>query len=54
MAKELNLSRKTVETYRRRVKEKLGLDSVSALMQYAIQWMHGQRQQQNSQISTIH
>ena len=37
----LNLSRKTVETYRRRVKEKLGLDSVSALMQYAIQWMHG-------------
>lgn len=54
IAKELNLSRKTVETYRRRVKEKLGLDSVSALMQYAIQWMHGQRQQQNSQISTMH
>ena len=41
ISKELNLSRKTVETYRRRVKEKLGLDSVSALMQYAIQWMHG-------------
>lgn len=43
IAKELDLSRKTVETYRRRVKEKLGLDSVGALMQYAIQWMHGQR-----------
>ncbi len=40
----LNLSRKTVETYRRRVKEKLGLDSVSALMQYAIQWMHGREE----------
>lgn len=41
ISRRLNLSRKTVETYRRRVKEKLGLDSVSALMQYAIQWMHG-------------
>jgi DNA-binding NarL/FixJ family response regulator len=39
----LHLSRKTVETYRRRIKEKLGLDSVSGLMQYAIQWMHGQQ-----------
>lgn len=44
IAARLNLSRKTVETYRRRVKEKLGLDSVAALMQYAIQWMHGRRQ----------
>lgn len=41
ISSRLNLSRKTVETYRRRVKEKLGLDSVAALMQYAIQWMHG-------------
>ncbi len=39
----LNLSRKTVETYRRRIKEKLGLDSVASLMQYAIQWMHGRQ-----------
>ncbi len=38
----LGLSRKTVETYRRRAKEKLGLDSVSALLQYAIQWNQGQ------------
>lgn len=42
----LHLSRKTVETYRRRIKEKLGLDSVAGLMQYAIQWMHGQGQMQ--------
>ena len=44
ISSRLNLSRKTVETYRRRVKEKLGLDSVSALMQYAIQWMHGREE----------
>ena len=53
IAKDLNLSRKTVETYRRRVKEKLGLDSVSALMQYAIQWMHGQQQQVDAQVSSM-
>ncbi len=38
----LNLSRKTVETYRRRAKEKLGFDSVSELLQFAVQWTHGQ------------
>ncbi len=38
----LSLSRKTVETYRRRAKEKLGLDSVGELLQYAVQWIHGQ------------
>lgn len=37
---KLNLSRKTVETYRRRVKEKLGLDSIEELLQYAIEWKH--------------
>ena len=42
IAQELTLSKKTVETYRRRVKEKLGLKSVSDLVQYAIQWMHGE------------
>ena len=42
IAEELSLSKKTVETYRRRVKEKLGLKSVSDLVQYAIQWMHGE------------
>jgi DNA-binding NarL/FixJ family response regulator len=38
----LNLSRKTVETYRRRTKEKLGLDTVAELLQYAVQWTHSQ------------
>ena len=38
----LNLSRKTVETYRRRTKEKLGLESVSELLQYAIRWTYAQ------------
>jgi DNA-binding NarL/FixJ family response regulator len=52
IAKKLDLSRKTVETYRRRVKEKLGLDSVAALMQYAIQWMHGQRD--GAPLNSIH
>ena len=41
---QLNLSRKTVETYRRRAKEKLGLDSVGELLQYAVKWVHGQGQ----------
>lgn len=38
----LNLSRKTVETYRRRAKEKLGFDTVAELLQYAVQWTYGQ------------
>ena len=41
----LNLSRKTVETYRRRTKEKLGLVSVSELLQYAIRWTYAQEGQ---------
>jgi len=45
----LGLSRKTIETYRRRAKEKLGVDSVSALLQYAIQWNQGQTSVQSSQ-----
>lgn len=38
----LNLARKTVETYRRRAKEKLNVDTVSDLLQYAFQWTSGQ------------
>ncbi len=34
----LNIARKTVEAYRRRAKEKLGFESVSELLQYAVQW----------------
>jgi DNA-binding NarL/FixJ family response regulator len=42
IANRLNLSRKTVETYRRRAKEKLGFDGVTELLQHAIQWTYGQ------------
>lgn len=38
----LNLARKTIETYRRRAKEKLGFDKVSELLQFAIMWRYGQ------------
>ena len=43
IADALDLNRKTVETYRRRAKEKLGLDSVSELQQYALRWIMAQR-----------
>ncbi len=42
MANRLKLDRKTVETHRRRVKEKLGFGSVSALLHFATQWRHAQ------------
>lgn len=45
IADHLDLSRKTIETYRRRAKEKLGFDTVSALLQYAVQWTYGQNLQ---------
>lgn len=38
IAAQLHLSVKTIETYRSRIKEKLGLDSASQLLQYAISW----------------
>jgi DNA-binding NarL/FixJ family response regulator len=38
----LSLARKTIETYRRQAKEKLGFDSVPELLQYAVQWTYGQ------------
>ncbi|MFN3596570.1 MAG: response regulator [Rubricoccaceae bacterium] len=44
IAERLNLSRKTVETYRRRAKEKLGFETVNELMQFAIGYveaLHG-------------
>lgn len=44
---QLSLSRKTIETYRRRAKEKLGLESVGELLQYAVQWVHGQGKNNN-------
>lgn len=44
IAGELDLSRKTVETYRRRAKEKLGFETVAELLQYAVQWIYGREQ----------
>lgn len=38
----LSLARKTVETYRRRAKEKLGFDTVSELLQFALLSTYGQ------------
>ena len=43
----LSLSRKTVETYRRRAKEKLGFETVAELLQYAVQWTHAQGERTN-------
>jgi two-component system, NarL family, response regulator NreC len=42
IAAQLNLSVKTVETYRARALEKLGIDSRSALVRYALErgWLH--------------
>jgi DNA-binding NarL/FixJ family response regulator len=39
IAEELNLSPKTIDTYRSRAKEKLGLDSNAALRRRAVVWM---------------
>lgn len=40
IVKRLNLNRKTVETYRRRAREKLGFNTTEELLQYAVQWTH--------------
>jgi DNA-binding NarL/FixJ family response regulator len=40
MAETLNLSVKTIETYRERIREKLKMASSSALLQYAIKEVH--------------
>lgn len=41
IATQLRLSRKTVETYRRRAREKLGLETVDDLLRYAVNWARG-------------
>jgi len=38
IAEELDLGRKTVETYRRRAKEKLGYETVDELLRFAVEW----------------
>jgi DNA-binding NarL/FixJ family response regulator len=42
IAERLHLSVKTIETYRSRIKEKLGLADASQLLQYSIQWARNQ------------
>lgn len=44
VAEELSLSRKTVETYRARIREKLGMPTSNDLLQHAIQWMASEAQ----------
>lgn len=44
IAARLHLSIKTIETYRSRIKEKLGLDGAPQLLQYSITWAKGQSQ----------
>jgi DNA-binding NarL/FixJ family response regulator len=44
IADKLSLSRKTVETYRRRIKDKLELESLTALTHHAVRWTEGQSQ----------
>jgi DNA-binding NarL/FixJ family response regulator len=43
IAKQLNLSVKTVETHREKIKRKLGLSSAGELMRHAVQWDLEQR-----------
>jgi DNA-binding NarL/FixJ family response regulator len=42
IAEQLHLSVKTVETYRLRIKEKLGLADASQLLRYSIHWARSQ------------
>jgi DNA-binding NarL/FixJ family response regulator len=44
IAEQLYLSVKTVETYRSRIKEKLGLASASELLLHAFQWANRQQE----------
>ncbi len=46
ISEKLQLSRKTVETYRRRAKEKLGFTSVSGLLHFAVQWIQAHKEAQ--------
>jgi DNA-binding NarL/FixJ family response regulator len=52
IAEDLDLSRKTVETYRRRAKEKLGFETVAELLQYAVQWTYGRDEEPGSEASS--
>ena len=51
IAGQLDLSRKTIETYRRRAKEKLGFETVAELLQYAVQWTYGRDEENSGAVS---
>lgn len=51
IGEHLDIDRKTVETYRRRAKEKLGFDSVNELVQYAVQWSLGKQNNEKKENS---
>ncbi len=42
IAEALFISRKTVESHRNRIKDKLGLESTSQFLQHAVQWVQSQ------------
>ncbi len=44
IASQLHLSVKTIETYRSRIKEKLGLTNAAQLLQYSIAWARNQNE----------
>lgn len=48
IASKMHVSRKTIETYRARMKEKLGVKSLPELMQRAVQWAVGSGEHTNA------
>ena len=48
IASKMHVSRKTIETYRARMKEKLGVKNLPELMQRAVQWALGSGEDTNS------
>jgi len=45
VASKMHVSRKTVETYRARIKEKLGLTNATELIQHSVQWVLSKSEQ---------
>ena len=49
IATRMHVSHKTVETYRARIKEKLGLGNAVELVQHAVQWVMGKAETREAQ-----
>jgi DNA-binding NarL/FixJ family response regulator len=54
IAKVLHLSIKTVENYREKLKAKLNLDSASALVQFAVEWIQTSKRDQSGNPGSPH